>query len=43
MGHAQQSQQALDQLITSTAQFAAYQIAEVYAWRGHEAVAVIAA
>ena len=34
LGHAQQSQQALDQTIRESAQFAAYQIAEIYAWRG---------
>jgi hypothetical protein len=39
LGHAQQAQQALEQLIASTAQFAAYQIAEVYAWRGQNDLA----
>lgn len=34
LGHAQQSQQALDKLIATQAMQAAYQIAEVYAWRG---------
>jgi tetratricopeptide (TPR) repeat protein len=32
--HPQKSQQALDELIESNGQFAAYQIAEIYAWRG---------
>ena len=36
LGHAQQAQQALDQLIGDSSQFAAYQIAEVYAWRGEK-------
>ena len=36
LGHAQQSQQALDQTIHDTAQFAAYQIASLYAWRGQK-------
>jgi adenylate cyclase len=36
LGHAQQSQQALDQTIRDTAPFAAYQIAEIYAWRGQK-------
>ena len=36
LGHAQQSQQALDQIIHDSAQFAAYQIAEIYAWRGEK-------
>jgi TolB-like protein/Tfp pilus assembly protein PilF len=39
LGHAQQSQQALDQFIASTAQFAAFQIAEIYAWRGQKDLA----
>jgi len=34
LGHQDQSQQALDQLIATSAQYGAYQIAEVYAWRG---------
>jgi hypothetical protein len=36
LGHAQQAQQALDQTIRNTAPFAAYQIAEIYAWRGQK-------
>jgi TolB-like protein/Tfp pilus assembly protein PilF len=36
LGHAQQSQQALDQTIHDTAPFAAYQIASIYAWRGQK-------
>jgi adenylate cyclase len=36
LGHHEQSQQALDQLIAGSAKFAAYQIAEVYAWRGEK-------
>jgi serine/threonine-protein kinase len=36
LGHAQQSQQALEQTIRDTAQFAAYQIASLYAWRGQK-------
>jgi serine/threonine-protein kinase len=36
LGHAQQSQQALDQTIRDAAQWAAYQIAEIYAWRGEK-------
>ena len=39
LGHAQQAQQALDQFIASTAEFAAYQIAEIYAWRGQKDLA----
>jgi serine/threonine-protein kinase len=39
LGHAQQAQQALDQFIATTAQFAAYQIAEIYAWRGQKDLA----
>jgi TolB-like protein/Tfp pilus assembly protein PilF len=34
LGHARESQQALDQAIARFAQEAAYQISEVYAWRG---------
>jgi serine/threonine-protein kinase len=34
LGHAAESQQALDELIAKAAQIAAYQIAGVYAWRG---------
>jgi tetratricopeptide (TPR) repeat protein len=34
--HAKESQQALDSLIANDAQDAAYQIAEVYAWRGEK-------
>ena len=34
LGHARESQLALDQAIAGFAQGAAYQIAEVYAWRG---------
>lgn len=33
LGHAHESQQALEQLITHHAQEAAFQIAEIYAWR----------
>jgi hypothetical protein len=36
LGHEQLSQQALDQLIGESARYAAYQIAEVYAWRGQK-------
>ena len=36
LGDAKASQQALDQLIASDAADAAYQIAEVYAWRGEK-------
>ncbi len=36
LGHATESQQALDELIAKAAQIAAYQIAEVYAWRGEQ-------
>jgi TolB-like protein len=36
LGHAQQAQQALDQTISTSAEFAAYQIAEIYAWRGQK-------
>jgi serine/threonine-protein kinase len=34
LGHAKESQQALDELAAKYAQNSAYQIAEVYAWRG---------
>ena len=34
--HPQESQQALDELISTQAKNAAYQIAEVYAWRGDQ-------
>jgi TolB-like protein len=34
LGHAKESQQALDQLIAGHAKSSAYQIGEVYAWRG---------
>jgi len=36
LGHEQQPQQAFDQLIGESARYAAYQIAEVYAWRGQK-------
>ncbi len=36
LGHAKESQQALDGVIAKYAQAAAYQIAEVYAWRGEK-------
>jgi TolB-like protein/Flp pilus assembly protein TadD len=36
LGHAKESQLALDELIAKDAQDAAYQIAEVYAWRGEK-------
>ena len=36
LGHAAQSQKALDQLIKDNADTWAYQIAEVYAWRGEK-------
>jgi TolB-like protein len=36
LGHQRQSQQALDSLIAKFAQGAAFQIAEVYAWRGEK-------
>jgi tetratricopeptide (TPR) repeat protein len=36
LGRTRESQQALDELIAKTAQYAAYQIAEVYAWRGEK-------
>ena len=36
LGHAKESQQALDELIATHAQYSAYQIAEVYAWRGEK-------
>ena len=40
LGHARESQLALDQAIAGFAQGAAYQIAEVYAWRGEEDKAI---
>jgi serine/threonine protein kinase/tetratricopeptide (TPR) repeat protein len=36
LGHAKESQQALDELIARNADVAAYQIGGVYAWRGEE-------
>jgi serine/threonine-protein kinase len=36
LGHATDSQQALDELIAKDAQVFAYQVAEVYAWRGEK-------
>ena len=36
LGHADKSQQALDEAIATHGQDAAYQIAEVYAWRGEK-------
>ncbi|MEA3179996.1 MAG: eukaryotic-like serine/threonine-protein kinase [Gammaproteobacteria bacterium] len=36
LGHARESQQALDELIAKAADNASYQIAEVYAWRGQK-------
>ena len=36
LGDAKASQQALDQLIATSARIAAYQIAQVYAWRGEK-------
>jgi tetratricopeptide (TPR) repeat protein len=36
LGHAKRLQQALDEVIANYAQTAAYQIAEVYAWRGEK-------
>jgi TolB-like protein len=36
LGHAKASQQALDKMIAESAALAAYQIAEVYAWRGEK-------
>jgi serine/threonine-protein kinase len=39
LGHANESQQALDREIVQYAQGAAYQIAEVYAWRGEKDMA----
>jgi TolB-like protein len=36
LGHAKDSQQALDESIAKNAQDAAYQIAEVFAWRGEK-------
>jgi len=34
--HPQESQQALDELIKTNAAYMAYQIAEIYAWRGEK-------
>jgi hypothetical protein len=34
LGHAKESQRALDELIAKYAHDSAYQIADVYAWRG---------
>ena len=36
LGHAKESQQALDELIAKHAQDSAYQIAEAFAWRGEK-------
>jgi TolB-like protein len=36
LGHKQESQRALDELVAIGAQYAAYQIAEAYAWRGEK-------
>jgi hypothetical protein len=36
LGHLQASQQALDDLVRDSAQFAAYQIAMIHAWRGEK-------
>jgi TolB-like protein len=36
LGHAQEAQQALDQMIANYAQVEAFQIAETYAWRGEK-------
>jgi TolB-like protein/tetratricopeptide (TPR) repeat protein len=36
LGHRRESQQALDQLITESRQDSAFEIAEVYAWRGEK-------
>jgi tetratricopeptide (TPR) repeat protein len=36
LGHAQESQQLLDELIVKYAYSAAYQIARIYAWRGEK-------
>ena len=36
LGHAKDSQQALENLISTYSEGAAYQIAEVYAWRGEK-------
>jgi tetratricopeptide (TPR) repeat protein len=36
LGHARESQQALDELLARDAQRGAYQIAQVYAWRGEK-------
>jgi serine/threonine-protein kinase len=36
LGHAKESQQALDQFIANAGQAKAYDIAEIYAWRGEK-------
>jgi serine/threonine-protein kinase len=36
LGHAKESQQALDQFIANGGQAKAYDIAEIYAWRGEK-------
>jgi adenylate cyclase len=36
LGHAKESQQALEQVIAQHATEAAFQIAEIYAWRGEQ-------
>jgi hypothetical protein len=36
LGHAKESQQALDELMSKDARDAAYEIAEVFAWRGEK-------
>ena len=36
LGHAKESQQALDQFIAKAGQAKAYDIAEIYAWRGEK-------
>jgi hypothetical protein len=36
LGHAKESQQALDEAITKGSQTSAYRIAETYAWRGEK-------
>ena len=36
LGHARESQQALDELIATHAQDAAYQIGQAFAWRGEK-------
>ncbi len=41
LGHAPQSQQALDTLVSKLSERWAYQIAEVYAWRGERAQAFV--